>query len=80
MNQQEILNILAEITDDDSVLTELDMDLFEEGLLDSLGVTELIVELEDRLNVTIPVTELKREDIRTPRLFVSYVQSKADGV
>ena len=42
-----------------------DTELFEEGILDSFGLVQLIVELEG-LGVTLDVAELERSEISTP--------------
>ena len=44
--QEKILDILAEICEDDCVRQDLSLPLFENDLLDSLAVVELLVELE----------------------------------
>ena len=42
------------------------MDLFEEGLLDSFGVIQLLMGLEERFGVTLEMGDLSREEIATP--------------
>ncbi|MGO2698271.1 MAG: D-alanine--poly(phosphoribitol) ligase subunit 2, partial [Enterococcus faecalis] len=47
MNIQEtVLNILEDITGTDEVVNNQDIQLFEEGLLDSLATVQLLVEIE----------------------------------
>lgn len=41
------------------------IDLFEEGLLDSLAMMQLMVELEEGFDITINPEELEVEDYRT---------------
>lgn len=41
------------------------VDLFEEGLLDSLAMMQLMVELEEGFDITINPEELEVEDYRT---------------
>ena len=35
----------------------MDEDLFDAGVLDSMGTVELIVELENRFDIRVPVSE-----------------------
>ncbi|WP_438833060.1 D-alanine--poly(phosphoribitol) ligase subunit DltC [Streptococcus pluranimalium] len=42
-----------------------DEDLFDAGVLDSLGTVELIVELESLFDIKVPVSEFGREDWNT---------------
>ena len=39
----------------------MDEDLFDAGVLDSMGTVELIVEIENRFAIRVPVTEFGRE-------------------
>ncbi len=43
-----------------------DMDLFEEGLLDSFGTIQLLTELEERFGVSLELGDISREQISTP--------------
>ncbi|HFR3875612.1 TPA: D-alanine--poly(phosphoribitol) ligase subunit DltC, partial [Streptococcus suis] len=51
----------------------MDEDLFDAGVLDSMGTVELIVELESRFNITVPVSEFGREDWNTANKIISGV-------
>ncbi|MEG0380827.1 MAG: D-alanine--poly(phosphoribitol) ligase subunit DltC [Kurthia sp.] len=66
MDKQKVFAILAEICEDDVVLEEHDIDLFEEGLLDSFGTINLLVEFEDQLGINVPITVFNREEWNTP--------------
>lgn len=43
----------------------MDEDLFDAGILDSMGTVALIVELENRFNIHVPISEFGREDWNT---------------
>ncbi|GIN84916.1 D-alanine--poly(phosphoribitol) ligase subunit 2 [Heyndrickxia sporothermodurans] len=66
MEKQEVFTILAEVCQDDVVVENPDIDLFEEGLLDSFGIINLLVEVEGRLGITVPITDFTREEWNTP--------------
>lgn len=76
--EEKVLDILVEITGEESLRENLDTNVFELGLLDSLGVVNLIVELEDELDVIISPTEVAREDFDTPRKIVEVVKNKLE--
>lgn len=61
-----VLDLIEEICGDDIVRDEPDIDLFEEGLFDSLAAIEFLVDLEDEFGVSIAPTELEREQMNTP--------------
>ncbi len=61
----DVSKLLYEIVEDDRVY-DLDFDLIDSGLLDSLSFIELFYKLED-LGINIVVTRIDKEDVRTPR-------------
>ena len=75
--KEKLLQLLAEICDDEVVLEETDVDLFESGLLDSIAYLDLLVEVESRFNISIAPSEVSKEEINTPEKFVEYVISRA---
>lgn len=73
---KEILELLAEICESDEVKDEPDMELFESGLLDSLGFAEFLVELEDQFGIVISPSEVEREDINTPAKILALAEDR----
>jgi D-alanine--poly(phosphoribitol) ligase subunit 2 len=58
--------ISAALRDRLSVVVEsADFDLLESGLVDSIGLVELILELEDRFGVSLPMDALEIDDFRS---------------
>lgn len=72
--EEKILGILEEICGSDEVREDKDINLFDTGLIDSLGVIELLVEFENSLGVKIEPTEVEREQIETPNKIISLIQ------
>jgi D-alanine--poly(phosphoribitol) ligase subunit 2 len=65
--QQEITAIFAERFE--TRLEARELDLLETGIVDSVRIVELVLELEQRFGVHLPFEELEIEDFRTvPRL------------
>ena len=60
-----IIEILNDITGADDGEITPETELFEEGILDSFGLVELLVRLE-QLGKALDVAELTREEISTP--------------
>lgn len=63
--EEKLLEIIEKICDDDVVRDDLDMDLMEEGLMDSIAVVELIVAVEEVFGVELSPTEYDKEDWST---------------
>ena len=74
--QEKVLDILAEICEDDCVRQDLSLPLFENDLLDSLAVVELLVELESAFGIVLSPSEATREDIGTPQKIIDLVRQK----
>ena len=67
---------VIEIIDDlfmEDVSDMMDEDLFDAGVLDSMGTVELIVELENHFDISVPVSEFDRDDWNTANTIVQGV-------
>ena len=58
--KSEVIEIIDELFMED-VSDMMDEDLFDAGVLDSMGTVELIVEIENRFDIRVPVTEFGRD-------------------
>jgi acyl carrier protein len=56
-----------------------DFDLLLEGVIDSFGVVELIVMLEERFGVEFDLDELPTDDLTNVDALAEYVERKAQG-
>ncbi len=72
--EEQILTILEDITGTDEIRENRELDLFGEGLLDSLASVQLLVELDGQLDVQVPVSEFDREQWDTPNKIIAQVQ------
>jgi len=76
---EKILDMLAELAEDEIVKENLDIDLFETGLLDSLAFVELLFRMEDEFDIVISPSEIAREDINTPNKVLQQVKKRVQG-
>ena len=68
----EVIEIIEELFMED-VSDMMDEDLFDAGVLDSMGTVEMIVELENRFDLRVPVSEFGRDDWNTANKIVEGV-------
>ena len=68
--KSEVIQITDELFMED-VSDMMDEDLFDAGVLDSMGTVELIVEIENRFDIRVPVTEFGRDDWNTANKIVA---------
>ncbi|EUJ21433.1 D-alanine--poly(phosphoribitol) ligase subunit DltC [Listeria aquatica] len=73
--RDEVLDILEEITESEEVKENTDVQLFEEGLLDSMATVQLLVEIENNLDITVPVSEFERDDWATPEMIIKQLEA-----
>lgn len=71
----EVLDILEEITESEEVKENTNVQLFEEGLLDSMATVQLLVEIENNLDITVPVSEFDRDDWATPEMIIKQLEA-----
>ena len=70
--KSQVIEIIDELFMED-VSDMMDEDLFDAGVLDSMGTVELIVELENRFGIRVPVSEFRRDDWNTANKIVEGV-------
>ncbi|SNL53916.1 D-alanyl carrier protein DCP [Streptococcus pneumoniae] len=68
--KSEVIEIIVELFMED-VSDMMDEDLFDAGVLDSMGTVELIVEIENRFDIRVPVTEFGRDDWNTANKIIA---------
>ena len=71
--EQKILDILVDVCGDDEVIEDKDINLFDSGFLDSLGVIELLLQIEEVLDLKIQPTEITRQGIQTPNKVIELI-------
>ncbi|MEH7501022.1 D-alanine--poly(phosphoribitol) ligase subunit DltC [Neobacillus drentensis] len=74
--KETVLNILEEICESDIVKEDLNIDLFNEGLLDSFGTVSLLVEIEERLGIAVGISDFVREEWNTPNAIIGQLEKQ----
>lgn len=73
---QEIIDLLIDLTGEEELGDYRDVDLFEEEVLDSLGAIEVLVSLKQQFGVSIAPTELEREEMNTVDKIIARVRER----
>ena len=76
MVKEQVLDMLEEICEDDVVREDLDINMKEEGLMDSLAFVEMLVRIEEIFGLSIAPTEVTYEEIDTPNKVISYIENR----
>ena len=76
MIKEQVLEMLEEICEDEVVREDLDINMKEEGLMDSLAFVEMLVKIEEMFGLSIAPTEVTYEEIDTPNKVISYIENR----
>ena len=77
--EEKVLAVLAQVTEVDQVKQDLDLRLYELGILDSFKTVELIVAFSEQLGIDISPTEFERAEWATPRAMVAALARKVQA-
>lgn len=73
---EKIIDLLIEVSGEDEIADDPDLDLFEEELLDSMAAIELLVALKEEFGVSIAPTELDRSEMNTVNKIIARVSER----
>ena len=69
----EVLGMINDLFLED-VSDMMDEDLFDAGVLDSMGTVELVLEIEAQFNIKVPVSEMGRDDWNTANKIIEGIK------
>lgn len=72
--KETVLSILQDLTGTD-VSGAMDDNLFDSGLLDSMGTVQLLLQLQGQLGIDVPVSEFERTEWDTPNKIIAKAES-----
>lgn len=73
---EQVLEIFIEVTGNDEIAEDLNLDLFEAGLLDSLAIIEVLLQIEEKLDIKLQPTDLEREDMSTVNKLAEFLENR----
>lgn len=71
--QETVIEIFEDVLGTDEIREDLDLNLFETELLDSLAIIEVLLEIENRLGIELQPTDLERKDMSTVNNLVKFL-------
>lgn len=74
--KEKLLTMIEELCGDEIVKTDPDIDLLEEGLIDSLDYIELLLRIEEEFGLKMSPSELTREEMSTPNRIINVVEKR----
>jgi D-alanine--poly(phosphoribitol) ligase subunit 2 len=73
--EDRVINIIAEICENETIKDNLDIDLIENEILDSLAFITLISRLEEEFDIEIQPTQVKPDTWRSINSIIELVKS-----
>lgn len=70
------LEIMEDVCETDEIRDDLDMDLFDAGLIDSLATINIILAIEEKIGVRLQPTDFEKKDISTVNNFKAFLERK----
>ena len=74
--QDTVIGIFEDVLGCDEIREDLDLDLFEAELLDSLAIIEVLLEIEERLGITLQPTDLEKRDMATVNNLTKFLEAR----
>jgi D-alanine--poly(phosphoribitol) ligase subunit 2 len=71
--RERVIDLLVDVTRADEVRRDVDLPLYDLGLIDSLGTVELLVAITQEFAVDISPTEIDRTIWATPQKIIEFV-------
>lgn len=70
------LEILERACETEGLEEEMNLNLFEAGLLDSLSIISIIIMIEEKLGIRLQPTDFNREDIMSVVALSNFLRNK----
>ncbi|HGM3506017.1 D-alanine--poly(phosphoribitol) ligase subunit 2 [Clostridioides sp. ZZV15-6383] len=74
--QETVIEIFEDVLGTDEIREDLDLNLFETELLDSLAIIEVLLEIENRLGIELQPTDLERKDMSSVNNLVKFLETR----
>lgn len=74
--EEKILDMLEELCGDSIVREDVNINLLDEDLIDSLDYTELLVNIEDEFGIVMSPSEFTRDQMDTPAKIIAQVKAR----
>ena len=72
--KQGVLDILNDLTGED-LSDQMDENIFDNGLMDSMASVQMLLNLQEKFDIDVTVSEFNREEWDTPNKIVAKVES-----
>ena len=72
--REQVLDLLAEVAENDIVKENPDVEIFEEGIIDSFQTVGLLLEIQNKLDIEVSIMDFDRDEWATPNKIVGSIR------
>ncbi|WP_017001074.1 D-alanine--poly(phosphoribitol) ligase subunit 2 [Mammaliicoccus lentus] len=72
--EEKVLDILAEVAENDIVKENPDIAIFDEGIIDSFATVGLLIEIQNNLGIDVTITDFDRNEWATPNKIIEVLK------
>ena len=72
--REQVLDLLAEVAENNIVKENPDVEIFEEGIIDSFQTVGLLLEIQNKLDIVVSIMDFDRDEWATPNKIVEALE------
>ncbi|MFA0980349.1 D-alanine--poly(phosphoribitol) ligase subunit 2 [Staphylococcus aureus] len=72
--REQVLNLLAEVAENDIVKENPDVEIFEECIIDSFQTVGLLLEIQNKLDIEVSIMDFDIDEWATPNKIVEALE------
>src|SRR5699024_2125341 len=72
--KEQVLDLLVEVTENNIVKENHDIELFEEGIIDSFQTVGLLLEIQNKLDIEVSIMDFDRDEWATPNKIAAVLE------
>lgn len=74
--REQVLDLLADVSENSIVKEQPDIEIFEEGIIDSFKTVELLLEIQNKLDIEVSIMDFDRDEWATPNKIVAVLEQQ----
>lgn len=74
--REQVLDLLADVSENNIVKEQPDIEIFEEGIIDSFKTVELLLEIQNKLDIEVSIIDFDRDEWATPNKIVAVLEQQ----
>ena len=74
--RESVIEIFEEVLGSDEIRDNQDLDMFENEMLDSLAIIEVLLGIEDKLDLSLQPTDSERKDMASVNNLVDFLKDR----